>query len=402
VTIKKTVYEVDEIKIKLSNSSIIVDDNRISKITIMKDFLGKVYPTLIIDINLLLEDYISLLEEEDTVITTVKMYSRALDETDDSKVMHNKTYIEGNFYTTLNIETPAGNRKVAEKQEIAEDADFKQNEYRSVKLGLISTDILGKYRTLINGNFSGNLTSLIAYSLNTCGITDNVVMSKLDNIATYENVIVPGLNLLGTLKYLHEMYGLYEYPFYLFMDIERTYILNTGPTPKATVTNDINDIKINVLDDDDNTVRGYVSEEDVYTYNIGIKDIKYKRKRLMLEDLYNSITLSSTEVDQTSVTESILDNFTGLDYRKHLVGVEHNSLYASAVSKGVIVNNVNLDITFKAVDCSVFDPNCIYTVIATNNYKLSGSYRLRSLTEQILRKGDVFESIVLGQFYKVD
>ena len=91
-----------------------------------------------------------------------------------------------------------------------------------------------------------NLSTAITRMLQVCGAS-KVLMSPLENTASYPQIIIPPMKIGKILKYFNNNYGLYQCGAQIFFGLFHSYILNYKGEPTAYVLNEWLDTVIFVL-----------------------------------------------------------------------------------------------------------------------------------------------------------
>lgn len=149
-----------------------------------------------------------------------------------------------------------------------------------------------------------------------------IIIDELDNLTKYEQILLPGLNVMEALAYMEMLYGIHSKGTQVFCDVDKTYVSSIDTTKSV-----------------DKVIPIFVTSAKNNTDLVGL--------RKSTNQLYQMFTLAS---NVSVITES--------DIEKTL--------------NGALVTDINYktgELNSKEYDPSIYDPNLVYQPSKLHPYK---------------------------------
>jgi hypothetical protein len=207
----------------------IVDPSFVNSISIEKDFDQNFFPILKLAVSLKPSLYFKIIKNKLNIKFKFRLQMYASQ--DDTAFTFKYNIIDDVFCVYLDEDTPFIDEKLYNASKDVQNADT----------GVILTDLKNDYtfylfkesdiqetKKILNTIITkANMTDTLTYLLVTNGFK-NILMSPLDNISVYSEILIQPITLIGNILYLEQQFGLYNKGVLLFFDFDRLYILERG------------------------------------------------------------------------------------------------------------------------------------------------------------------------------
>lgn len=368
----------------------------IESIIIEKDFDDRYFPVFRVNISLEPTLYNRIIDQQFETRFRVRLMKYIFDSKNTLKIKQD--VFNSIFITITDNATPFLNKKMYEKSK-----DDEKNRNPVTMGGNVVSLFLYNESDIINtGNLnngvltSASMTDTIAY-LFTINSINNVLMSPLNNSATYSEVIIPPFTLLGNLDYFENLYGFYNKGSLIFFDIDRKYLIDrdskcTAWAPgeyKKTVfhiKNAINSDRLTPGSIDDGTNK--------YTlFNVLHSNVNFTSGSVIQNhtDGNNLMIITPSTGSAQHVRTNTKQRGNGIF--KTLINKYNNPYIVQAEKTKREENSLLLQTTVGDFDISSLTPNKEFSVIFEEkdiNADYGGSYRLSRVAYTFMKSGEEF------------
>jgi hypothetical protein len=336
-----------ELRYKYNNDIIVMDSKSIRSAIIDYDYDDRNMPMVFVTLSIqkdVLNDMI-LNSKDKTVILYI---SKFLNNKDGFKI--SEKYIHDEFIYFL------PNNLVYDKE-----IDDNKDNYKEITLGLMNLTLINNNKRLINDVVKS--TSLMDIIINHTSHM-NMIIKPIRSLMINSFIIPPLTTVTNLIKYLDQYFNLYQSPYRLFYDFDRTYLLDSSKNYVASKDDDLSSVMINISENTDyqSKEQGIDINKQLKTYimPLNVKDTNiYEDKVTNIS--YNTIVGIGSTGENKSVELGFDSNVT-----KNKVSIERlntNNLDRLNIIKSNIHNTSKyINISKTEIDTSVLTMNKSYTI----------------------------------------
>ena len=346
-------------------------------ICIDSDYLGKkAFPVVYLGLNLDKKIYNKMIRniQKDTVVFSLSKYNVSDDGSSNS--VESKV-IKDEFIYFFNETNSTDSDDTTDKEAI---------EMVSIKIGLISLDILNMCKNVKNDVLVGNMSSILYDYLD--NKAEKVIIEPLDNNKEFEELIIPPVPTLNKLlEYLNNTCSFYNTQYRFFIDLNKTvYLLSSKGKAIETKDSKYSSIIVRVSADSSNVDKYKEAGVEIDTsnkcYNLYLDESNTSTTINVYKDkeVNKIITISTNGVINKSTLDNS-DNAKGT--RTSIYRTFNENEYEIKNIKNLIESNkVMMNITKEGVDCSMITPEKSISVENHELYKkFNGKYLLAGKQE---------------------
>lgn len=381
-----------ELRYNYNSNEIIIDNNNIHNLMIDYDYDDKNMPIMIFKVSLdknLIDD---MIKNSSTKKITLIISKYILD----SEPQIKEEYIKGNFIYFLD-------NNLNYQKDLDYSADTKDSEdiYRTINIGLVKEEIIDNNKLLINDiHNNSNMNNILLFHLTHM----KVLMESSTNNKNYERLIIPPLSSVTQLiKYLDDIYSIYDTPYRLFYDYDKTYLLSSSGNPIQSKEELYTTIIININNTttDESKYQGmHINKaQKAYLVDVDENDIKVIPDKATIKS-YNTII----GINSNGEYEEVSLNMKGkTDKRK--VRIERmttgNLDKIKSIKSGIENNSFIINLIKNDLDTSLFTINKQY-FIKDYNKQQNDRFLLKRKREIYTRDNGNFILTSLLTFKKIN
>lgn len=254
-------YKVDNFDIMFENGDIEkMDGDMVTHLYMEKDFDDLYFP--IINISVLMQDnlYHRIKAENETVKFRLRLVKNLYDK--DFNFLSYEMYFNEVFQCFKDKQNVIEEKEVNEsKREMEDDAVTMGNNTRDFYL---FTDEVTKCKKFFNMSIeSALLSDLLIYILGEAGISQ-LLMTKLENNPTLNNITIPPGDTIDTINYLNNIKTFYRKGLQLFFDVDTSYLIDKNCKCTAWRKNEVKITHVHVSNQQssDSQMNGQYIDED--------------------------------------------------------------------------------------------------------------------------------------------
>ena len=386
------IYNIPVCDILIPNKDPIrLHNDNILGFTIEKDYDNTYFPIFNIQLNLTYTQYYAILENKVTVKFKIRLEKSTYDELSASS--YKEVVFDTNFSTFIDDNSAFFDKELYNKTMNLLGSAENRSAYDFYLFK--DSDITASKKVINRVVDRSNMTNCIAYLLSKSG-SSNILMTPLDNITIYNDIILPPLTVIQSLLYLEKQYGFYEHGSLFFYDFDTIYFINKRAECTAYRTGEYTNVIVNVFKamnpksknpgnfkdiktksytlyatrDSVTMVTSSIINDQIYGTNVNIIDTKNN----------SSLKVTPNVQSRNNTTTYITNNF-GNSYLPKMI---ENSKYEND-------NIINIALT--DVDINCFAPNKKYVVSFEEkeiNVKHKGNYRLSYSLFSFMKHGDYY------------
>lgn len=390
-------YAPESLRIIVGKDITEVEPGNISRFNIIKDYDDSFFPVIHIGVVLDKKKYNNIVKNSTTVSIQLKM--RRIIETSTSKIK--EEFINKIFVVYIDNASPyTGEKEDDNKARITKTANEDGSD--SSKLGdatydfFLFDDVINeKTLTLFNAVFtSANVTDIIGATFTQLGFS-NILMEKLDNNSTYNEVVIPPLPIVKVIQYLDSMYGLYKEPSLLFFDTNINYLISKSSKSNAYRKKETMKVILHVRSISSSEAKNggyfYDPKEDTYTLDVDsatfsvlnntiINDQIDGNGRILVNPSSNSVsTVSPNTIQRGKPNLKVMT----LKYTT-------NKFLESQIASSIEEESAILSMSLASVDIDILTPNKNFIIKFEDSAidkEYGGKYRIIKLISSGTKRG---------------
>lgn len=390
-------YELS-VKIELNGELKELTEMQIHKLYIEKAYDEDMMPVILLDLMIPLDTYHDILTNKKTVKFLVKL-SKYLDTNGNkgssSPVFNDKfiPIIQDNmpFVDKAHYDTVKYGSGFSKNDVITTDMQYK---YSFI---LVQENTFKAMKTTTNAVLTNsNILDALTFCLNKSGV-NKMLMTKLDNSASYSELLLLPIPLFNQLNYLDKYFGLYKAGSQIFFDVDCGYILSNTAECTAWRQNEPKQIVFTVnspMSGDDQS-RGSVFDDKakILYCNISKDNLSVNSSSVGVDNIIgnndlvlNTATGNMDKIDSGS--EQIGNAIYGVRTTSSC-----NKFLSSELALRKKENSCVVLISCQDIDVSYITPNKEYKIITdVSNIinRLQGKFRITSHTQEYIKHGGHF------------
>lgn len=388
-------YIVDEFIVTGTPKPITIPMKNITSISIVKKFIDHMFPIIQVEVVLDLDQYYQILSNIMNI--KVNMKFMCFDCERDSPIEGIKNIIKTQvfshtFKVISNDITPYVETKI---NTIEDEKKAPDKETKVFKFNLFSHSHTERYRTIINDILHNHsIHDALCFCMTNAGI-DKVLYQIPDNGKVKSQFLLPPLNFLGMVNYIHHYEGIYNNSILLFQDIDVLYFGDRSPVCKTFRTQEIKNvyITINDLGENENKYTGAFIDKpnDKIMLNVS-SDFSIVNDSIQVKEMYGKQIMSINGRDSAviSLTSPLKYSGKGTKISRNF---NNNTFLLNSRALELGFSNSILRIPLADVHYGVLTPNKAYVVNFTNplkNKEHGGYYKLHSLVYSFTKENEYF------------
>ena len=386
-----------EMKLLAEESTYYVDNINIRSIVIDSDYknmnMPMVFLTLSIDRRL-----IDIMIKNQNVASVVFNIKRCVTNSDMPDLFTD--YINDEF-----IYFVANDINKNDEYDYGGNNEDREDLFKIISIGVLSLKHINKNKRLMNGIFSGSLSSMMHY------ITEDldILIEPPVNNDMLENLVIPPMNSVAKyLEYLNSVKVFYDTQYRFFIRFDCAYLISSSGDGIEEEKESINNVIITIKNsyDESSKIQGMITNEtqSVYEIQADAQDCELSDNYLN-EKSYSKLSYTNTSGNNSNVKlKSITEN--------SIINEKIRSLRISNENDGIINNivssmdnsSIQLLIQKNDIDSEVLTINKEYTIKADETYntdRYNGKYILVRKRELYIREDETFTMCVMLLFEKV-
>lgn len=422
VNLEKYSYKISDVTFSIADKDeqIVIKSDLIRSLSIVNDYENAVTSSYMMSLVVQKSNYEKIIMNMSNInasFTITRTFIGFIygDESDNNEYENNKTYQDSEFanlnlkvlneqnINTINANKVNNDELSNQISNISPDSDY-TSDLIQLTLYMYDASKLDKYKVNMSFITSGSMNDCI-YQLFSQRNMNKLLVDPSNATSKNRSFAAPYGNLGFNLSKLNEYYGLYDYPYLFFMDVNRTYLINKGNLGRCLEKGEIGTVNI------------YLEklEEQVSAIQTGCYC-----------DEENKLYILNAREFEITDNDSSIDYVAGGNITTIIRGtgeIKHDMIGDKKIEKTYVVNNNSqhkqliynikeskrsVGLTFSDVDLNIFSPNKSYVIIPddtyySTEYNISGKYRLKSSSILINKQAESsFKSSISTIFCKVE
>lgn len=302
-------------------------------------------------------------------------------------------------------------------EEANEETGFTENFGHELVLELFKKEHLEIVKNVLNGVYTDvRMKDLVAYLLKSTNM--DMIIQLPDNEVLNDQVILPAKNIIKTLYYIQENYGIYYTGLRLFFDFDRGYCLpKRGNELGKLNTNEIIDCILYIGDNTSKVTEGFYEDKERNCYHLVLpySDL-FNFKDISNKELYGEeIIIKSTNTNSTRINTTEQQNLKFIEDNENTTnsrsGTKRTKYYYNTTNNPYLESEILFERTVASFDYMLRGINIDLRILTMNkNYYLSfmdsscqnyeGLYVLNGMVTDFTKfRPNLFTSTTIMQFY---
>lgn len=388
-----------------------IDQKLVRSIMFERDYENDIFPVIRLDLSLDTDIYHKIIAFSTTVKFRLRVQKFAYDE--NNTMLMRKDYINASFVIFLDENTPFLNEsEFKAASEVSSTSSSSGKTPITVGGNEVSfylfkdQDLIGSKQRINTVLTEVSMSDTIAYLLSTAGF-NKILLTPLENLTVYKEVIIPPFVLTTSLRYLENQFGFYKTGAVVFFDVDCVYIIDRNKRCSAWRRGENTKTMFTVKDSmnaDKFSSGSYFDEQQSTTFiNIDPKEIQMNSGTVVRDQIDGNHLMIINGYEAT--TQNIRTNVRQRgDGTYKLVINKYNNEYITNTEKRKIESDTqSISIPLKDIDIDTLTPNkeFIFKFEDSKIQKVHGGpYRLTNSTTFLLNEGDHFKIKTTATFKK--
>ena len=346
----------------------------IKNISVKKNYIENSLPLFVIDL-FLPNDVREKMRDNDIFINLdVSKYS----DIDSEQTEETETpFITGNVFNVLIKPYTKPNTDNSLKSEDDEGNGEKGNNFKlfPFQIAGVPENLVKKNNLIINEVYQESLMDDILVNILSQAESGKIFIDPSDNKEREESLLVPPLNIITAVKYLHEYYGIYNSKLGLFFDYNGTYCfkhfneMRTYTNSFEIIVDDVADI-----DDDIKYTAIHVDEQDENLRLFVKRAPSMVDRREIVMDTIGETSVFSSYDNNFNLVRRIYNNDTTNNKVRYFWNQNSSKiLEESAVTMAKYSNVINIPLS--NIDPNYFNIDTLFTIVSDKKF-INGVYVL--------------------------
>lgn len=402
-------YIINSVEIMIPKiDTIVVPVGQVVDLRIEKDFDNNVFPIIHVGLTLTPTDIYNILDNKTTVRFKLRIDKCAYNKNDESF-----KYKENSFSSIFGIYIDDNNAQVdkelyrktkATQGNVTDITDM----YTTYDFFLFKDKDLDAGKHIVNAVLTDcNMSDILAYILNDSGV-DRVLMAQPDNTKKFNEILLPPVSLINSIKYIHNVYGIYKRGLLFFMDTNRTYLIDKRGNATAYERDEYTNVHIFCYkSSNENTLAGGCYKDTkthTYAINISRSNIDMKTTSI-IEDQISTTNIVSVN-PETGRKRNLTPNVPhrGDATERVVVNKYGNTFAEDEYSVRKEETESIIETVFFGVDIDILTPNKRFIFAfedTTVQKRIGGTYRIKKVTFGFSKEGTEFSASARATFVKI-
>lgn len=398
-------YELKEFYILTEDENIKLPNERLLSLSIINNYIENLFPIFRIVLDIDNGTYFQILKNKKTVKFKIRMQKFYRIGVDNQKISLYDDYISKTFSLILDDDDNDFEDEIRKKSYGENELNELFAKKNQVEFFLFDSELLASFKKTINVIIdNGTVTNALSLIASCAGLS-NTLISPIDNMKQYDQLIIPPMKLSNALAYIDTFYGLYEKGSIIYFGIESGYIIKYEGICTAYRSNESKSTSI--------LVPKGISE---LANNPGVLMKKNQKNKIFNICQYNSISFRDDTVSKDLLEGKeirIIDLYTGevLDTleddekgRRKIITNRGENVYFKSIYKAQMGSCESvITCSFEDVDLDSFTPNKRFNFIFEDielSRKYRGTYILTEYNNVFIRQSNEFKAVTQCIFRK--
>lgn len=381
-------FLVEASVLNVANSDSVDVSRYVTDINVRKDFSQSSFPLVVINF-MITEQYRDLIQNNDAAIRIkVSKFSDIDDEAagGDSEVVVESVVLD----SVIRSYTKPFSSTMARKEEDSENTGSQSEAVQMIPYQIVGIpqDLIEKNAVVINEVYEDAKMDDIMVNILSKVERGSIFMDPSDNVDRQRSLIIPPMNVVPAVKYLQQVYGVYDAGLSLFFDFSGTSLTKLYARQRQYT----NSLEVITVPPNDNNA-------DVrYTANQVDEDGNVRLQLNVPPAFASNEKINLDYLGQTTVFNSYDSNFNGV---RRVYQQEDSEItkvryfwnqYQNRISEVSYVNEAlgtsqAISVILKNIDPTYFTQSTLYKVNSDRAYA-NGEYNLLEMSFSIFTKGD--------------
>jgi hypothetical protein len=259
----------------------------------------------------------------------------------------------------------------------------------------IPDDLISKNRLVVNEVYEDARIDDVLVNILSSVEQRRIFVDPSDNVERERSLIIPPMNLVPAIKYLQEVYGVYDAGMSLFFDFDGTYL--TKLLAQSRVYSNTLEVITVPPNDNDADIRyssNQIDEAGNVRLNMKVPPPYVSNDKINLDYVGQTTVFNSYDFNFEPVRR-IYNQETNNDKTRYFWNRYQNKIFEQSYINEAIRSSEAIMINLKNISPSYFRQNTLYKVSSDRQYA-TGEYNLIEMSFSIYTRGDYtnYESMV--------
>lgn len=386
-------YKVENLDILFSDGSVeSVESGMVTHLYLEKDYDTLYFP--IINISVVMKDtlYDRINRENEKIKFRLKINKYVYDS--DNNFINYQAFCNDVFICFSDKKIIINDEESVKLKENVEPGDIPSNRSNNRNFYLFKEEVINCKQTMNLSVSSATISDLVIYMFNECGIK-KLLMTKLDNDSSVENLLIPTGNLIECLKYLNELKGFYNKGLLLYFDLDTAYFIDNSAKCTAWRKNEVRVTHMHISNQKNSSsqLTGMYMNSERKSYHIfaNTDRIEITNQNILNDQIQgNNITVINNKTNNVNNIKTDTTQIGNANKNIYVVK-ENNKFMVNELKERLNENECILSIAFLGIDLDCLTPNKEFLLTYEDsklNKKYGGGYRISKYTAALKKDGD--------------
>jgi len=366
----------------------------ISDVNVKKDYIATSFPLVVINM-MTTETFRDIMRDNDI---SVKLKVSKYNDVNQEQAQDTDGIVVNDVVLNTVIRSykkpfTSTNSKTEDEEEFDTNARDTTRAYAYQIVG-IPEELIQKNRTVINEIYQDVKIDEVMVNILSSVESGNIFIDPSDNIDLQESLMIPPMNVIPTVKYIQDVYGIYNAGLSLFFDFDGTYLTKIFANSREYA----NTLEIMSVDGNDNTTDiSYTTpqfdEEDNVRLNLQVPPPFVSLNEITMDTIGQTTVFNSYDYN-FDVVKRVYDQKTTNEKVRYFWNQFQNKIFEESYINESLRTSKAIMVTMRNISPNYFKLNTLYNV-RTNNEYVNGEYILTEMTHIFYtRDYKVHESVV--------
>jgi hypothetical protein len=387
-------YRISEFKLLYDGHTEDIPPIKIVGLGIEHDYEQAIFPVFKVSMVLDANTYYKIIKNKNTVRFKIRMQKYYINTATGAMSL-----LTDVFKNTYSLFLPDNTTDFEESINTVKDKDT--NEYyteNAVDFFLFKEDGVNGIRTEVNKVLSNcDMTTALAWLFYKAGLK-NVLMSPLDNLTKYPEIVLPSQSIIDNIKFLDAEYGFYKTCSLLYFGLNTTYLLKFNNKCTAWKKNEWKDTVIYVLEKSNtaSSISSAILRADDKKYYINVQSDYISINNISIaSNILGGNDAEVIDADSDAITTGSSSAITkdGNNHTRTIQNDSQNKYIASTYAAQSAANSIVVNIAMGDYNIEAIQPNKSISIIFEDsklNSKYKGKYKVNKAFIKFLKDGEDF------------
>ena len=290
-----------------------------------------------------------------------------------------------------------------QSDDVSDDKRSKKMRIYHMTIGLLKKEVYDKFKTTYNSVHPKTTTQdMLDFVMEEANIEESsLITDKIEIDTEYETsfVMPPQDSVANAIDYIFKQEPFYETDFQFFMDLDRTYLLNSTGIAREFSSMPIVRVDISLVTEEELYYDGCGrdTEAGAYVIYVNQNDVEF---HINTSEEKNNNQFVGTYTGQVAKVAANPAAKKVNPARPKIVN--ESGIQLTSIQKTIMENTIiTMVLTKKNMDSSTITPDKAYLVDSPNYEQYNGKYLLEEKQEMVIREGEDFLTTTTLRFKRI-